>query len=259
MTITHKGVSIYYTESGQGDALVLLHGFLENSWMWEPFIPELSKSHRVICVDILGHGKTPCIGYIHTIEEMATAVHAVIDSLQINNVTIVGHSMGGYVGCAFAKAYAEKLTALCLLNSTPLPDPEERKLLRERANTMAAENYTQLVRMSFNNLFAPEIREKYSKEISQGLTEALKTSVQGYRAANSGMRLRQDYSQLWNEGAFKKGFILGQDDWIIDSALHKTNFEKPSDYFKIIPGGHMSHIGQRSVVLKHIRSFLQEV
>jgi len=256
MTITHKGVPIYYTESGQGETLVLLHGFLENSSMWDSFIPELSKTHRVLCIDIIGHGKTPSIGYVHTMDDMAIAVNAVIKKLQITCITIIGHSMGGYVGCAFAKAYPKKLKAICLLNSTPLSDTEERKLLRERANAMAAKNYTQLVRMSFNNLFDPEIRNKHTAQISASLKEALNTSAQGYRAANSGMRLRDDYSEFWKAGPFKKGFILGRDDWIISSETHEMNFKEYSDFFTILPGGHMSHIGQKAATLKNIKSFL---
>ena len=256
MTTTHKGVSIFYTDQGQGDALVLLHGFLESSAMWLPFIQELVQTHRVICIDLLGHGKTSCNGYIHTMEDMARAVHSVIEELLLDKITIIGHSMGGYVGCAYAKAYREKLEALCLLNSTPLPDDEERKLLRTRANTMAKESYHQLVRMSFTNLFDPETRKKCKTTIDLAIKDATQTPVQGYIAANSGMRLRENYSTLWQDGNFFKGMILGAKDWIIDSNLHQSQFENHTDYFKIIPGGHMSHIGQEAILKHNLFKFL---
>lgn len=256
MLTIYKGIPVFYTDDGSGHILVLLHGFLENSTMWTPFIPELSKNHRVICIDLLGHGQTACTGYIHTMEEMATAVNAVLVDLQIGSVTIVGHSMGGYVGCAFAKAYPEKIKALCLLNSTPFPDSPERKLIRVRANKMAKENYSQLVRMSFVNLFDAATRKDFEKEITQGLEEALKTPVQGYVAGNYGMSLREDSSTLWKDGSFYKALLLGEDDWIIDSDTHKMTFEEQSDYFKIIPGGHMSHIGQISIILKYLNQFI---
>ncbi len=259
MITTYKGAPIFYSDKGQGDALILLHGFLENSSMWLPFIPELTKTHRVICIDILGHGKTPCIGYIHTMEEMAAAVNAVIESLQLAEVSLIGHSMGGYVGCAFAKAYPKKLRALCLLNSSPLPDDAERKSIRSRANTMAKENYEQLVRMSFTNLFDATTRKTHEKEIALAMQEALQTPAQGYIAANSGMQLRSGSKQLWKEGDFYKSMILGEKDWILDCNAHKNQFEKHTDYFKILPGGHMSHISQISSVLYHIHQFLIEV
>ena len=256
MLTTHKGIPVYYTDNGEGNVLILLHGFLENSTMWESFIPDLSKTHRVICIDSLGHGKTACTGYIHTMEEMAAAVHAVLVDLQIDSVTIVGHSMGGYVGCAFAKAYRQKINALCLLNSTPFSDSPERKLIRVRANKMAKENYSQLVRMSFMNLFNATTRKDFENEIKEGLEEALKTPVQGYIAGNSGMSLREESTTLWEEGSFYKALLLGEDDWMIDSDAHKAAFEEHSDYFKIIPGGHMSHIGQVEIVLEHLHEIL---
>ena len=53
MYLEHKGINIFYTDKGHGHAVVLLHGFLENASMWEPFIPAFSKKNRVITIDLL--------------------------------------------------------------------------------------------------------------------------------------------------------------------------------------------------------------
>lgn len=259
METVYKGIPVFYTDEGKGDVLVLLHGFLESSSMWESFIPILSKTHRVICIDILGHGKTACIGYVHTMKEMAAAVYAVLQDLCIDLITLIGHSMGGYVGCAFAKAYPEKTEGLCLLNASPLPDSLQRKLIRERANRMAKENYSQLVRMSYLNLFDAKTRNAFEREIAKGIKEALKTPVQGYIAGNSGMSLRENSTTLWKEGGFYSALLLGKDDPIIDSEAHKIQFEANSDYFEIIPGGHMSTIGQMETTLGHLRQILSRI
>ena len=58
-------------------------------------MPHLSKSNRVICIDLLGHGQTECLGYIHTMEEMADAVAAVLQQLKIRRSVFIGHSMAG--------------------------------------------------------------------------------------------------------------------------------------------------------------------
>jgi len=227
MTTTHKGVPIYYTDQGIGDPLVLLHGFIENSAMWDDCITTLTQKRRVICIDLLGHGKSGCTGYIHTMEEMAQAIHSVIEHLALPAISIIGHSMGGYVGCAFAKA-----------------------------NKMAKKQYTQLIRMSFSNLFDSKTKMNYEKEIALVLDQALQTPKQGYIAANSGMRLRKNYSEFWIKGDFIKGMILGENDWIIDSNEHRDNFENYCDYFQIIPGGHMSHIGEKAIMIQSIANFL---
>ena len=65
--IRFKDIEIHFTTEGSGPAVVLLHGFLEASWMWENITPHLSKTHKVVCIDLPGHGKSDCIGYIHSL------------------------------------------------------------------------------------------------------------------------------------------------------------------------------------------------
>lgn len=77
MTLSFKGIEVFYTRRGKGKTLLLLHGFLENQHMWNELTPSLSETHTVISIDLLGHGQTECYGYIHTMEDMAEFVHAV--------------------------------------------------------------------------------------------------------------------------------------------------------------------------------------
>jgi len=97
MILDYKGTQVFYSDQGKGTAIILLHGFLENSSMWNKFVPELIKKNRVICIDLLGHGNSNCLGYIHTVEEMAEAVKAVTRHLNLRRYYMLGHSMGGYV------------------------------------------------------------------------------------------------------------------------------------------------------------------
>jgi pimeloyl-ACP methyl ester carboxylesterase len=104
-TTNFKNTKISYTDQGKGNAVVLLHGFLENCTMWNYLAPVLAKKNRVICIDLLGHGQTDCLGYIHSMEDMADAIHQVITELKIRKAVFVGHSMGGYVALAVAELY----------------------------------------------------------------------------------------------------------------------------------------------------------
>jgi len=256
MFLTYKNASIFYTDQGQGSPIILLHGFLENSQMWDFAITALAEKHRIICIDLPGHGKSDSLGYVHEMSMMSDVIFNIIGILQLNDITIVGHSMGGYVGCAFAKAYPEKLKALCLLNSTPLPDDEERKTLRARAIDMAKTKYKQLVQMSFTNLFDTQSRLLYKDDIKIALQDALKTPVQGFIAAHAGMAKREDYSKVWLQGNFKKGFILGEDDWIIDVNVITSKYLQEHTCLSILPLGHMSHITNPSSVLEKVQLFI---
>ena len=160
MTLEYKGTYIVYSDQGKGSTIVLLHGFLENSLMRIDVKSVLVKRYRVITIDLLGHGQTGCLGYIHTMEQMADAVLAVLKSLRLRRVVMIGHSMGGYVALALAQRSPNMIKGLCLMNSTAQADDKDRKGLRVRANKMAQRNFNNMVRMSVGNLF-------YTKNLKQ--------------------------------------------------------------------------------------------
>ena len=99
--IKYKNISIRFREEGEGEPIILLHGYLESLNIWDEFLEELSKRFRVVSIDLLGHGKTGNIGQIHTMDMMADAVNFVLVHLDISKCTMIGHSMGGYVTLAF--------------------------------------------------------------------------------------------------------------------------------------------------------------
>ena len=161
--LIYKNTKISYTDQGKGSVVVLLHGFLENSTMWNAFVPVIDKRNRVITIDLLGHGTTDCIGYVHSMEDQADMVHAVLQHLKIRKAILIGHSMGGYVALAFAELYPENIKGLVLLNSTSRADNEERKTNRDRAIKAVKQNYTAFVRMSIANLFSEKNRHARPK------------------------------------------------------------------------------------------------
>lgn len=258
MILEHKGIQVFYTDQGYGKPIVLLHGFLESSNMWTPLIPDLLKTHRVITIDLLGHGQTGCLGYVHSMELMAETVDAVLIHLNIENKTIIGHSMGGYVALAMAEKNPNSMQGLCLMNSTFLPDSEERKMLRTRANLMAQTNFDNLVRMSFTNLFSLKSKETHKQELEIALTEALNTSVQGYMAANEGMKLRTDKTQLFRTLPTKKLLIIGKKDPILDADSVKKQLKGTDVDIVELTEGHMSHIENKEELTYNIMHFIEK-
>ena len=171
-SVTFKKAGISFSDVGKGTAVVLLHGFLENTSMWKDVIPQLSKRNRVIAIDLLGHGKSDCLGYVHSMELFAESVAAVLKHLRIRKCLVIGHSLGGYVALAFAEKYPQKIKGMCLMNSTAIEDDAERKTLRLRANKMIQKNFENMVRMSFTNLFGEKSRSLFKAEIKAALQEA---------------------------------------------------------------------------------------
>lgn len=257
MILAYKNSAIYYTDTGKGNAIVLLHGFLETSAMWHDFIPELSKNNRVICIDLLGHGQTECIGYIHTMETMAEAVFEVLKHLNIETTSFIGHSMGGYVALALAKQQPQICSGLCLMNSTFEADTEERKLMRARAVRMAQHNYENLVRISFANLFANEIKARFKTPYEAALKIALNTPLQGYIAAQKGMTLRLNHFETFKKINGKKLIITGKKDALIVLEKIKALVENTTIIHEELSEGHMSHIENKSELSYFLKLFIE--
>jgi len=258
MTLDYKNININYTCYGKGAAIILLHGFLETVEMWKDLVPELSKKNKVVCIDLLGHGKTDCIGYVHTMEAMADAVFAVLDHLKILKADVIGHSMGGYVALALAEKHPQLFKGLCLMNSSFEDDDDERKALRERANNMAKTHFKTLVEMSFANLFATESRQKFLGELEVALQIALQTSVQSYIAASDGMRLRPNYFESFKNLKANKLIIIGLKDRLINIKKLKVKILNTDINFKEFSRGHMSHIENKSELSYELKHFVEK-
>ena len=258
-TLLYKNTKISFTDEGKGTAVVLLHGFLENKNMWNAFVPELSKKHRVITIDLLGHGETECLGYVHSMEDQADMVHAVLHELKIRKVVLIGHSMGGYVALAFAELYPDNVKGIVLQNSTSRADSDERKKNRDRAIKAVKQNYANFVRLSITNLFSEDNREKLEPEIEKVKLQALKTPLQGIVAALEGMKIRKDREVLLHFAPYPILLVLGNKDSVLPYEETIDQIEGTKVELTTFPDGHMSHIENETELKKVLVGFLKKV
>jgi len=258
-TTSYKNTVIHYTDQGKGTAVVLLHGFLENQSMWNTFLPELSKKYRIITMDLLGHGATECLGYVHTMEDQADMVHHVLQKLKIRKAALIGHSMGGYVTLAFAELYPNTVKGIVLINSTSRADSDERKRNRARAIVAVKQNYSAFIRMSIANLFSENNRERLDDRIEEVKLEALKTPLQGIVAALEGMKIRKDREVILHFAPYPIQLVLGKKDGVL---LYEENSDQIRDthvQLTTFEDGHMSHIENQAELLAVLSSFLKRV
>src|SRR3982075_231807 len=100
-----NGINLYYETHGSGRPLVLLHGGLGSGEMFGPVLPLLAERHKVIAVDLQGHGRTADIDRPIDIRLMAGDIAALIDHLRVDRPDIVGYSLGGGVALHTAAKY----------------------------------------------------------------------------------------------------------------------------------------------------------
>jgi len=104
-------------------ALLLIHASGSSTIEWDPIVPMLAGSHRVIRVDLLGHGESPKPGDgDYAVPTQAGRVATVLDRLGVTRAVVAGHSSGGYTTTALAERRPDLVTALALINSGPGPE-----------------------------------------------------------------------------------------------------------------------------------------
>ncbi len=253
--LDHKNTRIHYSDQGKGPTVVLLHGFLENISMWDDLAEVLSKRNRVVCIDLLGHGQSENLGYLHTMEQMSEVVVSVLKVLRVRKSILVGHSMGGYVALAFAECFPNKVKGLCLLNSTACADSLQKQQNRDRAISVVKKNHISFIRTAVPLLFRSKNRTLFSEAISKVKNEALKTSKQGVIAALEGMKIRQDKVAILHSSHFKKMMILGEKDPVLSPASLLRQAEGTDTVVVKFSEGHMSLIENKEATITAIVEF----
>jgi pimeloyl-ACP methyl ester carboxylesterase len=116
-TTTVNGVRLYYELHGDsGEPLVLVHGYTGDVTDWRHELPDFSRTHRVLVMDLRGHGRseTPKDRSSYTVEQMASDVEALIDHVGFERYHLVGHSMGGAIVQEIAVHSPQRLLSLTL-------------------------------------------------------------------------------------------------------------------------------------------------
>ena len=114
-----NGIKVYYEVYGKGQPIILLHGaFYTISMNWGQLIPELSKTRKVIAIEMQGHGHSPYSERKLDIVTLARDVEKVMDYLKIDRADVAGYSMGGSVAYQFAVQSPKRLRKLVIISST---------------------------------------------------------------------------------------------------------------------------------------------
>jgi len=114
-----NGIKVYYEVYGEGKPLFLLHGaFYTIDMNWSQLIPELSKTRKVVAIEMQGHGHTPYSDRPLSITSLASDVEKVMDYLKIDSADVAGFSMGGSVAYQFAVQSPKRLRKLVIISST---------------------------------------------------------------------------------------------------------------------------------------------
>lgn len=116
---------IHYTTHGKGKTILLIHGFGEDGSIWNQIVEALSQNYKCIVPDLPGSGKSEMINEESiSIEDYADVIKAIVKNENEKSLTMIGHSMGGYITLAYQKKYPKDCKAIGLFHSTAYADDE---------------------------------------------------------------------------------------------------------------------------------------
>ena len=257
--ILYKNAKVNFSDTGRGRVVVLLHGFLGSHKIWNKTCLNLSRSYRVIAIDLPGHGATDCFGYVHTMDLMAKCVKAVTTSLNLKKFVIIGHSMGGYVGLAFADLFPENLRGLCLFHSTAYADTQEKKLDRNRAIKIVKRNPSMYTTEVVKNLFASKHLARLKTEINFAQKIASTVSKQSIISSLEGMKDRPNRDIILGLVEYPIMMVIGELDNVLpyQQLLEQSNLIKNKYVLYLEQEGHMGFLENPSLCTQKLRKFLR--
>ena len=257
--LNFKSINISFTDTGKGKAVVFLHGFLGSKEVWTPFVKEISKSKRVIAMDLLGHGKSDSLSYVHTMEEMAEAIQFVLNHLKLRKYFLVGHSLGGYVSLALAENYPDNIRGLIMFHSSAKADSVAKQKDRDRAIKVVKRNATIFINEAVPNLFNLKYKA-FKRGVETTKKQALKTTKQGIVAALEGMKIRLDREIVLNFAPYPVLFIIGKEDNILpyQDLIEQSKLPENGTYLLLDKVGHMGFIEAKEETVSAVQQFVNK-
>jgi pimeloyl-ACP methyl ester carboxylesterase len=257
-----NGIEIYFEQHGEyGEPLVLVHGYTGDITDWRFQIGEFSGTHRVLAMDLRGHGRStaPADRSSYTIEQMALDVQALVEQVGFDRYHLVGHSMGGAIAQELTLRRPERLITLTLEDTAFNPAShrsEELVKLRETRNRIAEEEGMAALAASPSPFprapFMPEEREVEMR------ARLARMSVGGFIGAAAGLDAWPGTNNRLEGLRVPTLIVYGELDrsWVVEAALRMAELV-PNATLEVIPeAGHSPQYERPDLFNNALRSHL---
>ncbi len=231
--------------AGEGEPILLVHGFPLDHSMWQHQIEFLSRGYQVIAPDLTGFGSSQeCGGPTLTMAQMAVDLNHFLDAISVNQpITYCGLSMGGYIGWEFVTRFRSRVRRLVQCDTRAGADsPETARARQMAASQVLDQGSKELLDNMIVKLFAPSTATRQPALVDQTREVMRQTSVQTVAAALLGMAEREDFTKRLPALDVPSLLVCGTLDVISLPAEMKqiANAMPNATYVEILEAGHMA-------------------
>jgi len=251
-----------YYKTGKGKPILLLHGFAEDSHIWEQQILSLEKEYCVIAPDLPGSGSSPMPQEEITMELLSDFVSEILIQEQIDQFILMGHSMGGYIALAFAEQHEDQLLAFSLVHSSAYEDNEEKKENRRKSIKLIANDGKEVfLSAMIPNLYSETSKNRLKNEMANHLTMAMGISSNALQAYYNAMILRPSRIHVLRNTKLPVQFVIGKEDKAIpfDQSLKQCYIPQISKVDILDEIGHSSMVESPDKLSSILNSFCKYV
>jgi 3-oxoadipate enol-lactonase len=160
------GFDAYCEEHGSGPPLVLVHGLGGSTAMWQRVVDPLAERFRVVAYDLRGLGRSGTPEPPYTMDALVGDLSALADGLGLERFALVGHSLGGAVGLAFASQHPERLRTLVGISAPSITPEEQRAQLADRAEAAIRDGMDAMAEVHAQNGLPEAWRRAHAADVA---------------------------------------------------------------------------------------------
>ena len=247
--------------NNQPKAILFVHGFPYDHFMWDAQVKEFSKNFFCVSYDIRGLGDSPVGDGQFTIEMFVDDLEKIIDELKLDRPILCGLSMGGYISLRAMERMQDKFSGLILCDTKSEADDNQGKLKRAAAiKHIDSGNYDELIETFVRNCFGDKFVEQNNLKYRDVVERSKKNSPSGVKGCLLAMAGRTDTTESLSKINLPTLIICGSEDKLSPPNVMKPMAEKiPNSKFVLIEeAGHMTPIENPGKVNSAIKEFLTE-
>lgn len=261
-TLETKNSSIVYKMLGSGNPVVLLHGFGEDGRIWDSVLESLSSNHTLIVPDLPGSGRSVMKKQSWSIDDFADCIEAILDQEGIQAVSMIGHSMGGYVALAFAERHPTSLKGLGLFHSSAFADSEEKKVTRRKGIQFIEDHGDiKFLEQATPSLFSEVTKSENPQAVKEFIAKFTNFQSGALVHYYEAMMQRPDRTPILKSHPGPVLFIMGESDTAVPlkDGLKQCHMPRLSFIHILRNSGHLGMVEETDKSRDILQNFLQDL